>query len=138
MSHFLDVSYLRKEELNLTSLLFCRYNFGSSGSDGQLTSAPVNDAEWHSLKITVSLTTISMEVDGKSSSVSSNLTPQATSIVDLLENSENIFLGGVTSQYYSGKSMLFSGGHKFYKGCLDEVRVGDVLLPFHTDIDQGG
>ena len=111
---------------------YCRFNIGSSGV---VTSDPINDAGWHDVTITVDPNTVIMVQDGTTNSQTTRT--QDESIVDLLRDSSNMFLGGVPSSYFSGSEDLFSGDLKYYKGCLDEVRVGGVLLPFFSESVQG-
>ena len=48
-----------------------------------------------------------------------------------------MYVGGVPSSYFSASSSLFTGEMSFFKGCLDEVRIGGVLLPFFEESQQG-
>ena len=61
---------------------------------------------------------------------------QDSAIIDILRDSSSVYVGGVSSSYFSASSSLFTE-MSFFKGCLDEVRIGGVLLPFFEESQQG-
>ena len=62
---------------------------------------------------------------------------QDSTIIDILRDSSSVYVGGVSSSYFSASSSLLTGEMSFFKGCLDEVRIGGVLLPFFEESQQG-
>ena len=109
-----------------------RFNIGSAGI---VTSEPINDAQWHDVTISVDNFEVVMTVDDV---ITSQAIRTATaSIADLLKDSSNMYLGGVSAGYFSNSRDLFTNELAFYKGCIDEVRVGGVLLPFFSQSQQG-
>ena len=118
--------------VNTNITLNCRFSVGSSGT---ITTEPVNDAEWHDITISADPNTIILMQDDTRNSQATRT--HSASIVELLRDSSNMFLGGVSSSYFLNSRDLFSEGLEYYKGCMDEVRVGGVLLPFFSEASQG-
>ena len=105
------------------------------GSSGTVTTEPVNDGIWHNITIATDPNTVTLQRDESTNSQATRM--QDSTIVDVLRDSSNVFVGGVPPSYFSASSSLFSGEISFYKGCMDEVRVGGVLLPFFGETQQG-
>ena len=55
-------------------------------------------------------------------------TTQSKLITDVVFGSDNVFVGGASSSYHDSNSEKFVHAEHF-KGCLNEVRVGGLLLP---------
>ena len=84
------------------------------------------DGKWHELKLELADSMVKIDLDGA-------VTEQAhsfshTNLYRLVNNSYQIFLGGVASGYDT--RYFESSTVNYFKGCLDEARFGGVLLPF--------
>ena len=105
------------------------------GSAGIVTTEPINDGQWHDITISTDPNTVIVMQDNRRNSQATRT--QGSTIIDILRGSPNVYVGGVSSSYFSASPSLFTGEMSFYKGCLDEIRVGGVLLPFFGESQQG-
>ncbi len=103
-----------------------------------MTTEPLNDAEWHNVSVHVDVDANSVVLTRDATVTSAAVRVDVASVVELLRNSPNSYVGGVPATYFSNSRDLFSSDElAFYKGCLDEVRIGGVLLPFFDAARQG-
>ena len=102
--------------------------------EGTVTgSNPTSDGEWHLLGVEFSTNQVTLKID---ENVITSNTTQSVTITDLIQNTDKIFIGGVSSNYYIENLSKFSSDTKF-KGCMESVRLGGVLLPFYSPQDLG-
>ena len=100
------------------------------GIEGQVSSSDVDLLDGESHNVTVELAaneTVLLSVDA---SVYSSAVPYTWTFNDLIGGS-NVFVGGVPQGYRDDTSGRFSVPTNF-KGCLDDVRIGVILLPFFS------
>ncbi len=90
------------------------------------------DSDWHNVSVGISRDRITMEVDGIHGN--DTLINNSLSLGNVLENSNNIFVGGVDPSYRSSYAARFYALQNF-KGCLERVRIGGILLPFFNQSD---
>ncbi|XP_061164593.1 protein crumbs-like isoform X2 [Saccostrea echinata] len=88
----------------------------------------VSDREFHTVTLRENVANMTLSVKGPSRNISKDFTFNSGPTINLTavftneENNRKLSLG-----YYQGV-----GENLFYKGCLREVRIGGILLPFYT------
>ena len=83
---------------------------GNLSSDSAVT---VNDGSWHSVKVEILPNSVSMLIDGWH-----NISGMMNVVIDL------------TNLVRNGVVVLGGRGLLPYKGCLDDVKLGNIFLPF--------
>ncbi|XP_033643609.1 protein crumbs-like isoform X1 [Asterias rubens] len=111
-----------------------RFNLGESGV--VQSSVVINDGDWHDIEVRFTMTRVEVSVDGNIVGQNYTALNPLTNVV--LSADSSIFVAGTTifnSEYFINFST--------FDGCLDEVRVGGMLLPFFdretinsTSVDQ--
>ncbi|XP_078685404.1 uncharacterized protein LOC144918448 isoform X10 [Branchiostoma floridae x Branchiostoma belcheri] len=89
------------------------YNNNPPSAEGNLD---VSDGEWHTAEVTFLGTVAQLTVDNGAENATANMGQAAPNFDD--------FVGQDTIQVGS------QGGQRYFKGCMENVRVGGVLLPF--------
>ena len=114
--------------------LVLHFNLGTEGrARSSLTDLDLLDGEVHNVSIEITdKRTVNLNVDAFVYSSSSS--PQSSMFSDLI-GGNNIFLGGVSQIIRNTTSCTFDSDTNF-KGCLDEARIGDILLPFFSQSEM--
>ena len=107
------------------------------GTEGRARSSPSDldllDGKVHNVSIEITdKKTINLKVD--TFVYSSSSSPQSWMFSDLI-GGNSIFLGGVSQHIRNTTSQKFDTDTNF-KGCLDEARIGDILLPFFSQSEM--
>ena len=108
-----------------------KYNLGEE--ETVTGSNPTSDGEWHRLGVEFSMNQVSLKID---ENLTTSNTTQSITITDLIQNTDDIYIGGVSNSYFIENPSKFSSDTKF-KGCMESVRLGGVLLPFYSPQDLG-
>ena len=112
--------------LELTGgLCSLKYDLGHSGTLQVVDVTESADGEWFGVVVTVTDNLITLSVND--SQVLDNST-QTVALRELIEGSDNIFVGGVSDSYRSANQMFDSDAN--LKGCVEAPRLGEYLLPF--------
>ena len=115
--------------------LVVRFNLGESG---ELQSpVAVNDGEWHNIEVRFSTNRIEIQIDAA---------PTFREYSALVPLTDVIASAGSSFVFLAGSSIVnddYFINYNHFDGCLDEVRVGGILLPFFnretinsTSLDQ--
>ncbi|XP_038063463.1 protein crumbs-like isoform X2 [Patiria miniata] len=101
-----------------------RFNLGQFE---EITSQVViKDGSWHDIEVRFATDTVEIIVDKVSASKSTVIDSDLLALVITETGSSPVFLAGTTvvnSDYFVN--------YNYFKGCLNDVRVGGVLLPFY-------
>ncbi len=126
-SQYITIS-LDQNELHLLNNL---------NADGNKSVPPFSynivDGQWH--KVIVDFTASEMSIFIQKLGSTDNYSYQGSFSNDfsqLLADSPSIFLGGVLLNVINSNPEHFRTS-QFFKGCLDEVRIGDIILPFFDE-----
>lgn len=102
------------------------------GTAGQVRSSPNDidllDGEVHNISIEVAKN--KMVILNVDASVYGSTAPQMWMFSDLI-GGDNLFLGGAPQHYRNKASGKFHIDTNF-KGCIDDARIGNILLPFFS------
>lgn len=94
----------------------------------KLETSVVNDGAWHDLTVLIEPATMQMTLDSATATFAHGITADTDLYGFVTGSDNNIYLGGLPNDYnilYSESAAL-----TYYKGCIDEPRIGGVLLPF--------
>ncbi|XP_070532565.1 protein crumbs-like isoform X2 [Ptychodera flava] len=100
--------------------LMLHFNFGS-GVEEVSTTNTVSDGEWHQIDIKFQSDSVELYVDGNLATSNAMTVPSLSGFFIATDN--RIHLANF------GPSGLVNSGNNF-KGCFDEIRIGEFLLPF--------
>ena len=96
-----------------------------------LTSTNVNDGQWHNFTLTGHGGIITATLDGiKDESAEIYLEDDDSQLDILLLVQEAMVVLG--SQYNVGSANVYTD---FFRGCVGEIRIGDILLPYFTETE---
>ncbi|XP_019643256.1 PREDICTED: LOW QUALITY PROTEIN: protein crumbs-like [Branchiostoma belcheri] len=93
-----------------------RFTYNSANAPAAEGNLDVSDGEWHTAEVTFLGTVAQLTVDNGAENATANMGQAAPNFDD--------FVGQDTIQVGS------QGGQRYFKGCMENVRVGGVLLPF--------
>ncbi|XP_077986214.1 uncharacterized protein LOC144440704 [Glandiceps talaboti] len=112
--------YMTLEFFN-NDVLF-RFDFGD-GTQIVPVANNISDGEWHVLRFEFETNIVSMFIDGNLR-LRKSVTLTTTSLTDFFSAD-----GNVVHLAYAPTGTISSSND--YKGCLEEIRIGDFLLPFY-------
>ena len=107
-----------------------QYDLGVEGSYSGQPSHTVVDGDWHRLELMFTSDSLNLKLDDTLSYESSSQSNQG--INELYQTGSSVYVGGVDSTYRNGDSGMFFSSQN-YKGCVNDVRVQNKLLPFFFD-----
>ena len=88
----------------------------------------ITDGDWHNSTLIIESGGVILKVDDIHQAAQNNLTNDVT-LFDLVQSSTDVFVAGVPPAYLDTHSGMIQANTNF-KGCLEEVRIGNILLPF--------
>ena len=97
---------------------------------GLVSTVTVNDGSWHNVTVSVAEDLVSLRVDD--TDAEPLRTSQTVLLSHLLNQTSDIYIGGVSAGYQSTHANMFGEGATFFKGCMDEIRIDRILLPFFS------
>ncbi|XP_022085321.1 protein crumbs-like isoform X2 [Acanthaster planci] len=105
-----------------------RFNLGQTGDIVELVSrVSIKDGSWHDIKVEFSTARVEISVAQISETIASDIQSDFLASVITSEGSSPVHVAGTTmvnNDYFIN--------YNHFKGCLDEVRVGGILLPFYS------
>lgn len=104
-------------------------NVSSTGAARELSShSTVNDGQWHNVSVDLTPVFVSVSVDNYVHQYPSNITAES---VGQLFNSSSfaVFVGHGDSGSVDRRNQTI-----FFKGCFDEIRINNLLLPFAREL----
>ena len=93
----------------------------------------VTDGQWHNVTITVETGGFILAIDDIHQVAENNVTNSIT-LFDLVQFTEDVYVAGVDPGYITQHPDMFDAESNF-KGCLEEVRIGNLLLPFFNETE---
>lgn len=113
--------------------LWLKFNLGREETFNLTEPATMDlaNGQWNTISLTFKPTEVTLDIIASSSGSEMFAFPAAISveIANVLQGASEIFLGGVDATYLARNAGMFSVP-AYFKGCLDDVRIGGVLLPF--------
>jgi len=100
------------------------------GTPFELSSRTIlSDGLWHSARIVFNANNVELIVNNITMTRSDST--QSVELISLLDGNNDIMVGGYVTANVPDTTMLTT--QDFFKGCLDDVRLGEMLLPFFEE-----